>query len=150
MDGLAVEGAVALDGLAVVQPDPDPDAAVGVLPPIPLEGLLDGDGAAQAGGWRVEGGQEAVAEEGRLGPAVLADGPPHDRLVLVEDLVGDPVTMPGPELGRPLHVGEQQRDRAAVPLVHGPPRVVLLAWEGSTVSGAVVELVVELDGGVDQ
>src|SRR4029453_13628960 len=46
---------------------------------------------------------------------------PHDRLVLVEDLVGDPVTVPGPELGRALHVGEQQRDRAAAPLVHGSP-----------------------------
>jgi hypothetical protein len=32
MDGLAVEGAVAVDGLPVVQPDPDPDAAVGVPP----------------------------------------------------------------------------------------------------------------------
>ena len=113
VDGLTVEGAVALDGLAVVQPDPDPDAAVRVVPPVPLKALLDRDGAAQAGRRRGEGGHEAVAEEGRLDPAVRPDGPPDDRLVVVEDLVGDPVTVPGPELGRRLHVGEQDRDRVA-------------------------------------
>jgi hypothetical protein len=47
VDGLPVEGAVAPGGLTLVQPDADPDAAVGVVPPVPLEALLDGDRAAQ-------------------------------------------------------------------------------------------------------
>ena len=115
IDGLTVEGAVALDGHAVVQPDPDPDAAVGVVPPVLLEGLLDGDGAAQAGRRRAEGGHEPVAEEDHLGAAVRVDGPTDDPLVVVQHLVGDPVTVPRPELGRPLHVGEQDRDRLAAP-----------------------------------
>ena len=55
MDGLTVEGAVALDRRTVMQPDPDPDAAVGVVPPVRLQGLLDGDRAAQPGRRRTEG-----------------------------------------------------------------------------------------------
>ena len=115
VDGLTVEGAVALDGRSVVQPDPDPDAAVGVVPPVLLEGLLDGDGAAQAVRRGGEGGHEPVAEEGRLLAAVRADGPPDDPLVVVQHLVGDPVTVARPELDRALHVGEQDRDRLVAP-----------------------------------
>jgi hypothetical protein len=135
VDGLTVEGAVALDGRTVVQPDPDPDAAVGVVPPVPLQGLLDGDGAAEARRRGAEGGHEAVAEEGHLDAAVRADGPPDDRLVLVQDLVGDPVAMPGPELGRPLHVREQDRDRLPCGSCMGHPPWSLSQAGGSQLCG---------------
>jgi hypothetical protein len=80
----------------VVEPDPDPDAGVGVVPAVGLQCLLDGDGAAQAGGRGAEGGQEPVAQEGHLGATVGADGPPDDLLVMAQHLVGHPVSVPGP------------------------------------------------------
>jgi hypothetical protein len=40
-------------------------------------------------------GHEAVTEEDHLDAAVGPDGPPDDRLMFVQHLVGDPVTMPG-------------------------------------------------------
>src|SRR4029453_16564950 len=57
---------------------------------------------------------------GHLGATVGADGPPDDLLVMAQHLVGHPVSVPGPQLGRPLHIGEQDGDRVAVSW-HGSP-----------------------------
>jgi hypothetical protein len=126
-----------------VQPDADPDAAVGVVPPVLLQALLDGDRAAQPVRRGGEGDHEAVAEEGRLVAAVRLHGPARDPLVVVKDLVGHPVRAPGPELGRPLHVGEQDRDRVAAALpwfAHGHPRWSRLDLECSSLPGGAGEL----------
>jgi hypothetical protein len=67
----------------------------------------------------------------------------------VKDLVGHPVTVPGPELGRPLHVGEQDRDRVAAAL-RGSRMVTLrgrgLIWSVPACRGARANFKVDGEG----
>ncbi len=85
-------------------------SAIGIRAVVLIEVVLDAHCGVDRVRDRSEGRHEAVAKEEHLLATMLGDLAANDRLVDAEDLVGDLVAAPVPELCRTLDVGEEDRE----------------------------------------